>query len=42
MIPPDIAEASKRWDETTVINWLAPYISQTIAKAKANPKAGIA
>jgi hypothetical protein len=41
-IPPHIAAAAKRWDETTVINWLAPYIPRAIARAKANPQAGIA
>jgi hypothetical protein len=41
-IPPEIAEAAKKWDETTVINWLAPYIPRAIAKAKADPQAGIA
>ncbi len=40
-IPPEIAAAAKRWDDATVINWLAPYIPRAIAKAKANPKAGI-
>ena len=40
-IPPHIAEAAKKWDETKVINWLAPFIPRAIEKAKANPQAGI-
>jgi RNA polymerase subunit RPABC4/transcription elongation factor Spt4 len=40
-ILPEIAEAAKKWDETTVINWIAPYIPRSIEKAKLNPQSGI-
>jgi hypothetical protein len=41
-IPAEIIESAKSWDEATVLNWLAPHIPRAIAKAKKNPKAGIA
>jgi hypothetical protein len=40
-IPPEIGEATKSWNETTVINWIAPYIPRSIEKAKLNPQSGI-
>lgn len=33
MIPMEIAEASRRWDEATVINWLVPQIPRTLERA---------
>jgi len=40
-VPLEIAEASKRWDEAAVFNWLAPHIPRAMEKAKANPESGI-
>lgn len=40
-LPKELSEAAKKWDETTVINWLSPHIPNGIAKAKVNPLSGI-